>query len=93
MSIDKTRTKKADENFWIRSSKLLKIIIESANIEIKQIDKQYLTKVYWNYFENCYSEVNSCSAIVAAVTQFRKWSTLPLPSMMGAKPCAHYTEA
>ena len=61
IAIDKTRTKKADENFWIRSSKLLNIIIKSANIEIKQIDKQYLTKVYWNYFENCYSEVNSCS--------------------------------
>ena len=60
-AIDKTRTKKADKNFWIRSSKLLNIIIKSANIEIKQIDKQYPTKVYWNYIENCYSEVNSCS--------------------------------
>ena len=61
IAIDKTRTKKADENFWIRSSKLLNIIIKSANIEIKQIDKQYLTKIYWNYFENCYFEVDSCS--------------------------------
>ena len=60
IAIDKTRTKKVYENFWIRSSKLLNIIIKSANIEIKQIDKQYLTKVYWNYVENCYSEVNSC---------------------------------
>ena len=33
IAIDKTRTKKADENFWIRSSKLLNIIIKSANIE------------------------------------------------------------
>ena len=61
IAIDKTRTKKADENFWIRSSKLLNITVKNANIEIKQIDKQYLTKIYWNYFENRNSEVNSCS--------------------------------
>ena len=61
IAIDKTRTKKADKNFWIRSIKLLNIIIKNANIEIKEIDEQYLAKVYWNYFENCYSEGNSCS--------------------------------
>ena len=84
IAIDKTRTKKADENFWIRSSKLLNIIIKRANIEIKQIDKQYLTKVYWNYFENCYSEVNSfswtllcncgsCNAIQKVVNSTPQW--------------------
>ena len=46
IAIDQTRTKKADENFLIRSSKLLNIIIKSTNIEIKQTDKQYLKKVY-----------------------------------------------
>ena len=61
IAIDKPCTKRADGNCWIRSSKLLNIIIKSANIEIKQIDKQNLTKYYWNYFRNCYSEVNSCS--------------------------------
>ena len=39
IATEKTCTKKAEKNFWIRSSKLLNIIIKTANIEIKQIDK------------------------------------------------------
>ena len=35
IAIDKTRKKKTEENFWVRSSKLLNIILKSANIEPK----------------------------------------------------------
>ena len=49
IAIDKTCTQKTDENFWIICRKLLNIIIKSANNEIRQIDKQYQTKNYWNY--------------------------------------------
>ena len=61
IEIEKFRTKKADENFWTRSSRLLNIIRKCANIELEDINKQFLTKLYWNYFEKQYSEANSCS--------------------------------
>ena len=61
IEIEKFRTKKADENFWTRSSRLLNIIRKCANIELENINKQFLTKLYWNYFEKQYSEANSCS--------------------------------
>ena len=48
IAIDKSHTKKKDENFWARSNKVLNIISKCTNIELKDIDKQFLTKVYWN---------------------------------------------
>ena len=60
ITINKTRTRKADENFWKRTSYLLNIIRKVGNVDLEQIDKKYLTKIYWNYFKS-YSEVNLCS--------------------------------
>ena len=61
ITINKTRTRKADENFWKRTSYLLNIIRKVGNVDLDQIDKKYLTKIYWNYFFKSYSEVNLCS--------------------------------
>ena len=61
ITINKTRTRKADENFWKRTSYLLNIIRKVGNVNLDQIDKKYLTKIYWNYFFKSYSEVNLCS--------------------------------
>ena len=61
ITINKTRTRKADENFWKKTSYLLNIIRKIGNVDLDQIDKKYLTKIYWNYFFKSYSEVNLCS--------------------------------
>ena len=61
ITINKTRTRKADENFWKRTSYLLNIIQKVGNVDLDQIEKKYLTKIYWNYFFKNYSEVNLCS--------------------------------
>ena len=39
INIEKTRTKKADENFWKRSSRLLNIITKKTNYEINELTK------------------------------------------------------
>ena len=45
-SITKTRTRKADESFWKRTSQLLNIIRKKkGNIDLEQIDKPCLTKL------------------------------------------------
>ena len=61
ITINKARTRKADENFWKRTSYLLNIIRKVGNVDLDQIDKKYLTKINWNYFFKSYSEVNLCS--------------------------------
>ena len=61
ITINKTRARKADENFWKRTSYLLNIIRKVGNVDLDQIDQKYLTKIYWNYFFKSYSEVNLCS--------------------------------
>ena len=61
ITINKTRTRKADENFWKRTSYLLNIIRKVGNVDLDQIDKKYLAKIYCNYFFKSYSEVNLCS--------------------------------
>ena len=58
--IEKKRGKKADENFWKRSSRLLNIITKNANYEISELTKPALTKSYWKFFEH-YSGINSCT--------------------------------
>ena len=58
--IEKTRTKKAEENFWKRSSRLLNIITKKTNYEISELTKPVLTKIYWKFFEQS-SEINSCT--------------------------------
>ena len=58
--ITKTRTRKADENFLRRASYLLNLIQKVGKVDREQIDKKYLTNLYWNYFYKEYSEVNLC---------------------------------
>ena len=38
IAVDKSRTKKSDKYFWLRSSKVRNIISKSTNIELKSID-------------------------------------------------------
>ena len=40
ITINKTRTRKADENFWKRTSYLLNIIRKVGNVDLDQIDKK-----------------------------------------------------
>ena len=60
INIEKTRTKKADENFWKRFSRLLNIITKKTNYETSELTKPVLFKIFWNFFER-YSEINSCT--------------------------------
>ena len=40
ITINKTRTRKADKNFWKRTSYLLNIIRKVGNVDLDQIDKR-----------------------------------------------------
>ena len=46
IAIDKSRTKKTKRNFWMISRKPLNIIDKCTNLELKDIDKQFLRKTY-----------------------------------------------
>ena len=76
INIEKTRTKKADENFWKRSSRLLNIITKKTNYEISELTKPVLTKIDWKFFEQ-FSEIISShgesSAIGAIAIRCRKF--------------------
>ena len=61
ININQTRTKKADENLWWRSSQLLNIICKITNLSIESLSKKRLTELNWNYFSRQYSEANSCT--------------------------------
>ena len=50
ININQTRTKKADENFWRRSSQLLKTICKITNLAIESLNKKRLTELYFFFF-------------------------------------------
>ena len=61
ININQTRTEKADENFWRRSSQRLNIIYKITTLAIENLSKKRLTELYWIYFSRQYSEANSCT--------------------------------
>ena len=62
-NVEKTRTRKADENFWKRSSQLYSMIKKEYN-QNETLNKSIITKLYWNYFSQSYDADNSCSWIL-----------------------------
>ena len=60
LEVTRTRTQKADENFFIRSSILHNMSRALARMSLK-FNKSNLTYLYWNYFTTRYSETNPCT--------------------------------
>ena len=59
--VTRTRTQKADENFFIRSSILHNIMSRALARMSLKFNKSNLTYLYWNYFTTRYSETNPCT--------------------------------
>ena len=57
--ITKHRLKKTDENFWTRTTRLLNII--TKHTKETELTKQFLTKLYKDYFKTNYTEAESCT--------------------------------
>ena len=58
LEVTRTRTQKADENFFIRSSILHNIMSRALARMSLKFNKSNLTYLYWNYFTTRYSETN-----------------------------------
>ena len=61
LEVTRTRTQKADENFFIRSSILHNIMSRALARMSLKFNKSNLTYLYWNYFTTRYSETNPCT--------------------------------
>ena len=61
LEVTRTRTQKADENFFIRSSNLHNIMSRALARMSLKFNKSNLTYLYWNYFTIRYSETNPCT--------------------------------
>ena len=58
--IPKNQTQESRGKF-LNKSQLVFIILKVGKVNREQLDKKFLTKLYWNYFRKDYSEVNLCS--------------------------------
>ena len=56
--LNKNRISKTDENFWTRAPKLFNILHKQFR---DNPTKKQLTESYFNYFENSYNQLDTCT--------------------------------